>query len=92
MDSKLLYILHRYQDDTMGRLRAEYLLPYQEKMENLKDHYERIIEDESTVARDRKTYEKALKELNGMLLEIKNFANNVKHIVEQKYLLILMMV
>ena len=79
-----LVYLHRYQDDTMGRLRAEYLLPYQEKMENLKDHYERIIEDESTVARDRKTYEKALKELNGMLLEIKNFANNVKHIVEQR--------
>ena len=79
-----LVYLHRYQDDTMGRLRAEYLLPYQEKMENLKDHYERIIEDESTVARDRKTYEKALKELNGMLLEIKNFANDVKHIVEQR--------
>ena len=79
-----LVYLHRYQDDTMGRLRAEYLLPYQEKMENLKDHYERIVEDESTVARDRKTYEKALKELNGMLLEIKNFANNVKHIVEQR--------
>lgn len=79
-----LVYLHRYQDDTMGRLRAEYLLPYQEKMENLKDHYERIVEDESTVARDRKTYEKSLKELNGMLLEIKNFANDVKHIVEQK--------
>lgn len=79
-----LVYLHRYQDDTMGRLRAEYLLPYQEKMENLKDHYERIVEDESTVARDRKTYEKALKELNGMLLEIKNFANDVKHIVEQR--------
>lgn len=79
-----LVYLHRYQEDTMGRLRAEYLLPYQEKMENLKDHYERIVEDESTVARDRKTYEKALKELNGMLLEIKNFANDVKHIVEQK--------
>lgn len=79
-----LVYLHRYQDDTMGRLRAEYLLPYQEKMENLKDHYERIVEDESTVARDRKIYEKALKELNGMLLEIKNFANDVKHIVEQK--------
>ena len=79
-----LVYLHRYQDDTIGRLRAEYLLPYQEKMENLKDHYERIVEDESTVARDRKIYEKALKELNGMLLEIKNFANDVKHIVEQK--------
>ena len=79
-----LVYLHRYQDDTMGRLRAEYLLPYQEKMENLKDHYERIVEDESTVARDRKTYEKSLKELNGMLLEIKNFANDVKHVVEQK--------
>ena len=79
-----LVYLHRYQDDTMGRLRAEYLLPYQEKMENLKDHYERIVEDESTVARDRKTYEKSLKELNGMLLEIKNFANDVKHIVEQR--------
>lgn len=79
-----LVYLHRYQDDTMGRLRAEYLLPYQEKMENLKEHYERIVEDESTVARDRKTYEKSLKELNGMLLEIKNFANDVKHIVEQK--------
>ena len=79
-----LVYLHRYQDDTMGRLRTEYLLPYQEKMENLKDHYERIVEDESTVARDRKTYEKSLKELNGMLLEIKNFANDVKHIVEQR--------
>ena len=79
-----LVYLHRYQDDTMGRLRTEYLLPYQEKMENLKNHYERIVEDENTLARDRKTYEKALKELNGMLLEIKNFANDVKHVVEQK--------
>ncbi len=88
-----LVYLHRYQDDTMGRLRAEYLLPYQEKMENLKDHYERIVEDESTVARDRKTYEKSLKELNGMLLaeyllpyqeKMENLKDHYERIVEDE--------
>lgn len=74
--------MHRYTPMTIARIRTEYLIPYQEKMENLKKYYERIA-NESTEGKEKKSAEKKLKELYDMLNELKDYANNVKHISEK---------
>ena len=74
--------MHRYTPMTIARIRTEYLIPYQEKMENLKKYYERIA-IESTEGKEKKSAEKKLKELYDILNELKDYANNVKHISEK---------
>lgn len=74
--------MHRYTPMTIARIRTEYLIPYQEKMENLKKYYERIA-NESTEGKEKKSAEKKLKELYDILNELKDYANNVKHISEK---------
>lgn len=78
-----LIYLHRYDDNTMGRLRTEYLLNYQEKVEKLKIYYDKLASDETTVARDKKVYDKKVKEYETILIELRDFANDLKSIVEQ---------
>ncbi|WP_410208447.1 BREX-1 system adenine-specific DNA-methyltransferase PglX [Fusobacterium sp.] len=74
--------MHRYTPMTIARIRTEYLIPYQEKMENLKKYYERIA-IESTEGKEKKSAEKKLKELYDILNELKDYANNVKYISEK---------
>lgn len=81
--SALIY-LHRYEDMTVARIRTEYLIPYQEKMENLRNYYEKITEDKDTAPKDKKTAEKKLKELYAVLKELQEYGNEVKHISELK--------
>ena len=81
--SALIY-LHRYEDMTVARIRTEYLIPYQEKMENLRNYYEKITEDKDTVPKDKKAAEKKLKELYAVLKELQEYGNEVKHISELK--------
>lgn len=81
--SALIY-LHRYEDMTVARIRTEYLIPYQEKMENLRNYYEKIIEDKDTAPKDKKAAEKKLKELYAVLKELQEYGNEVKHISELK--------
>ena len=78
-----LIYLHRYDNNTMGRLRTEYLLNYQEKVEKLKIYYDKLANDETTVARDKKVYDKKVKEYETILIELRDFANDLKPIVEQ---------
>lgn len=81
--SALIY-LHRYEDMTVARIRTEYLIPYQEKMENLRNYYEKITEDKDTAPKDKKAAEKKLKELYAVLKELQEYGNEVKHISELK--------
>lgn len=81
--SALIY-LHRYEDMTVARIRTEYLIPYQEKMENLRNYYEKITEDKDTAPKDKKVAEKKLKELYAVLKELQEYGNEVKHISELK--------
>lgn len=81
--SSLIY-LHRYEPNTVARVRTDYLLEYQEKMIKQKEYYERELTDENLSPRDKKQAEKRLKELDNILKELKDYANAVKHIAEQK--------
>lgn len=81
--SALIY-LHRYEDMSIARVRTEYLIPYQEKMENLRNYYEKIAENPDTSSKDRKIADKKLKELYAILKELQEYANDVKHISELK--------
>lgn len=81
--SALIY-LHRYETNTVARVRTDYLLKYQEKMIKEKEFYERDLLDHNLSARDKKNTEKKIKELGTILKELKDYANEVKHIAEQK--------
>lgn len=81
--SALIY-LHRYEDMSIARVRTEYVIPYQEKMENLRNYYEKIAENPDTSSKDRKIADKKLKELYAILKELQTYANDVKHISELK--------
>lgn len=79
-----LIYLHRYNEDSIGRVRADYLLKYQEMLDNQRASIERLISDEGTLPKDKKDGEKKLKELDGDLKELKDYANEVKHIADKK--------
>lgn len=81
--STLMY-LHRYEENSIGRVRADYLLPYQEILDNQRAYYERLSSDENTTPKDKKDADKRLKELDVELKELKDYANEVKHIADQK--------
>ena len=81
--SALIY-LHRYEKNSIARVRTEYLIPYQDKLENLRKFYENISFKGGTSSREKKQAEKSLKELDAILKELKDYANEVKHISELK--------
>jgi len=57
-----LFYMHRYEPLTVARVRADYLIPYQEMLENKRKFIE----------------------LDTLLKELREYANEVKHIAEQK--------
>ena len=69
--------MHRYELLTVARVRADYLIPYQEMLENKRKFIERQLSDDDISAKEKKNIEKQLKEL-------REYANEVKHIAEQK--------
>lgn len=81
--SALIY-LHRYEKDTIARVRSDYLLPYQEFMEQQEAHYSKIASDEISTPKEKKDAQKKGKELHHILKELKDYANKVKHIAEQR--------
>ncbi|AVQ27161.1 BREX-1 system adenine-specific DNA-methyltransferase PglX [Fusobacterium ulcerans] len=82
-----LVYLHRYEENTIARMRTDYLTPYQEIIENQRSYYEKIVIDGKTIPKDKKIAEKKLKELENNLKELREYANEVKHIAEQKIVL-----
>ena len=82
-----LFYMHRYKPLTVARVRADYLIPYQEMLENKRKFIERQLSDDDISAKEKKNIEKQLKELDTLLKELREYANEVKHIAEQKILL-----
>ena len=79
-----LFYIHRYEPLTIARVRADYLIPYQEMLENKRKFIERQLYDEDISAKEKKNIEKELKDLDILLKELRDYANEVKHIAEQK--------
>ena len=79
-----LFYMHRYEPLTVARVRADYLIPYQEMLENKRKFIERQLSDDDISAKEKKNIEKQLKELDTFLKELREYANEVKHIAEQK--------
>ena len=79
-----LFYMHRYEPLTIARVRADYLIPYQQRLENSKKFIERQLYDEDITAKEKKNVEKELKDLDVLLKELRDYANEVKHIAEQK--------
>ena len=79
-----LFYMHRYEPLTVARVRADYLIPYQEMLENKRKFIERQLSDDDISAKEKKNIEKQLKELDTSLKELREYANEVKHIAEQK--------
>ncbi|WP_338985051.1 BREX-1 system adenine-specific DNA-methyltransferase PglX [Fusobacterium nucleatum] len=79
-----LFYMHRYEPLTVARVRADYLIPYQEMLENKRKFIERQLSDDDISAKEKKNIEKKLKELDTLLKELREYANEVKHIAEQK--------
>jgi len=79
-----LFYMHRYEPLTVARVRADYLIPYQEMLENKRKFIERQLSDDDISAKEKKNIENQLKELDTLLKELREYANEVKHIAEQK--------
>ena len=79
-----LFYMHRYEPLTVARVRADYLIPYQEMLENKRKFIERQLSDDDISAKEKKNIENQLKELDTFLKELREYANEVKHIAEQK--------
>ncbi|WP_314293039.1 BREX-1 system adenine-specific DNA-methyltransferase PglX [Fusobacterium periodonticum] len=79
-----LFYMHRYEPLTVARVRADYLIPYQEMLENKRKFIERQLSDDDISAKEKKNVENQLKELDTLLKELREYANEVKHITEQK--------
>ena len=82
-----LFYMHRYEPLTVARVRADYLIHYQEMLENKRKFIERQLYDEDISAKEKKNVEKELKDLDVLLKELREYANEVKHIAEQKIVL-----
>ena len=79
-----LFYIHRYEPLTVARVRADYLIHYQEMLENKRKFIERQLYAEDITAKEKKNVEKELKDLDVLLKELRDYANEVKHIAEQK--------
>ena len=79
-----LFYMHRYEPLTVARVRADYLIHYQEMLENSKKFIERQLYAEDIIAKEKKNVEKELKDLDVLLKELREYANEIKHIAEQK--------
>ena len=82
-----LFYMHRYEPLTVARVRADYLIHYQEMLENKRKFIERQLYAEDITAKEKKNVEKELKDLDVLLKELREYANEVKHIAEQKIVL-----
>ena len=82
-----LFYMHRYEPLTVARVRADYLIHYQEMLENKRKFIERQLYAEDITAKEKKNVEKELKDLDILLKELREYANEVKHIAEQKIVL-----
>ena len=83
---KALIYLHRYHPLTVGAVRTDYLLKYQEILEGKKVLVEKQLLEEIT-PKEKKDLEKELKVLNEKLDEIRKYDSLVKHYAEKRVVL-----
>ncbi|MCS9989251.1 BREX-1 system adenine-specific DNA-methyltransferase PglX, partial [Weissella cibaria] len=76
---RALVYSHRYDADTTGMIRTDYLLPLQEAYENALSNFESLVENEA-VAKTRKIYEKRVTRLTNQIDEMKMFDQVLQHL------------
>ncbi|MBZ1516575.1 BREX-1 system adenine-specific DNA-methyltransferase PglX [Leuconostoc mesenteroides] len=76
---RALMYSHRYDADTTGMIRTDYLLPLQEAYENALSNFESLVENE-TVVKTRKIYEKRVTRLTNQIYEMKIFDQVLQHV------------
>ncbi|MFZ2577144.1 MAG: BREX-1 system adenine-specific DNA-methyltransferase PglX [Lactococcus hircilactis] len=76
---RALMYSHRYDADTTGMIRTDYLLPLQEAYENALSNFESLVENE-TVVKTRKIYEKRVTRLTNQIDEMKMFDQVLQHL------------
>lgn len=79
-----LVYMHRYEQDTVGRIRTDYLNRYQEAIEMQKKYFETQSENEELSPKERKSAEQKLKKLGLEEKELKDYATEIKHIAEKR--------
>lgn len=79
-----LVYMHRYEENTVGRIRTDYLNRYQEFIEMQKKYFENQSENEELSPKERKNADKELKKIGIEEKELTIYANNVKHIAEKR--------
>lgn len=78
-----LVYMHRYNPMTVAKLRQDYLLKYQERLDSrIKSAHEEL--EIKTNAKDKKNIEKRVKGLQVQFDEIKKYDEEVKHMAEEK--------
>lgn len=78
-----LVYMHRYNPMSVAKLRQDYLLKYQERLESRIKSAHQELETE-TNAKDKNNIEKKVKELQAQFDEIKKYDEEVKHMAEDK--------
>ncbi|MBU7557561.1 BREX-1 system adenine-specific DNA-methyltransferase PglX [Weissella paramesenteroides] len=76
---RALVYAHRYDEDTTGMIRTDYLLPLQEAYENALTNFESLVENEP-VTKIRKIYEKRVARLTNQIDEVKMFDQVLQHL------------
>jgi hypothetical protein len=78
-----LIYLHRYQEDTLARMRTEYVLELQIKLEGEITKYQKQLEI-STNSADKKNASKRLKELQDQQSELAEYQEKLQHLADAR--------
>jgi type II restriction/modification system DNA methylase subunit YeeA len=82
---KALIYLHRYNKDTISKLRTDYIHEYQQKLETeISFIQSRLENSDNMTARDKKDLENKLKELKKDLKETRDYEEKVHHFADQR--------
>lgn len=82
---KALTYLHRYNKDTIAKLRTDYLHEYQQKLETEISFVKTRLENsENMTERDKKGLDTRLKELNKDLEETKNYEEKIHDLADKR--------
>jgi hypothetical protein len=79
-----LIYMHRYNKNTIAKVRTDYLLKYQEVLDNTSAFAKRELDNDELTPNERKTIEKRLKTINDDMAELRDYANEVKHYADQR--------
>ncbi|SDC56450.1 BREX-1 system adenine-specific DNA-methyltransferase PglX [Geotoga petraea] len=82
---KALIYLHRYNKDTISKLRTDYIHEYQQKLETeISFIQSRLENSDNMTARDKKELENKLKDLKKDLKETRDYEEKVHHFADQR--------